>query len=122
MNQAIQVIEAAKDQFLSIVNDSPESALVWKSEANFAMQAVNKNDRAIAAFQSNPQSMRDSVINVASVGLSLNPAYDYAYLVPRDNQICLDIGYQGLIKIATDTGSILWAKAEVSKQPCQYSI
>lgn len=113
MNQAIQVIEAAKDQFLSIVNDSPESALVWKSEANFAMQAVNKNDRAIAAFQSNPQSLRDSVINVASVGLSLNPAYDYAYLVPRDNQICLDIGYQGLIKIATDTGSILWAKAEV---------
>ncbi len=113
MNQAIQVIDKAKSQFQAINQVSPENALVWNSEANFAMQAVHKNDFSMKAFQNNPNSLRDAIINVASIGLSLNPATSYAYLVPRDGAICLDIGYQGLIKIATDTGSIMWAKADV---------
>src|SRR5699024_1726795 len=37
----------------------------------------------------------------------------YAYLVPRDGAIVLDISYKGLIKIATDTGSIMWARADL---------
>src|SRR3546814_4153463 len=52
------------------------------------------------------------MINVASTGLTLNPAHGHAYLVPRDGAIVLDISYKGLIKIATDTGSVLWARAE----------
>ena len=56
---------------------------------------------------------KNAVINVAAVGLSLNPATHYAYLVPRGGKICLDISYRGLIKIATDSGSIKWAKAEL---------
>jgi len=61
----------------------------------------------------NPVSVVNAVINIASVGLSLNPATSYAYLVPRDKAICLDISYQGLIKIATDSGSIMWAKGDL---------
>lgn len=59
------------------------------------------------------QSLCDAVINVAAIGLSLNPALKFAYLVPRDGRCCLDVSYMGLIKIATDTGSIKWAQAEV---------
>jgi hypothetical protein len=33
--------------------------------------------------------------------------------VPRDKAIRLDISYKGLIKIATDTGSVLWARADL---------
>lgn len=112
MSQAIQIIDKAKDQFLKI-QTSQDNMLVWNSEANFAMQAIHKNDFSMKAFKNNPDSLRDAIINVASIGLSLNPATSYAYLVPRDGAICLDIGYQGLIKIATDTGSIMWAKADV---------
>jgi recombination protein RecT len=79
----------------------------------FAMQAIQKNDYIYGIANSAPDSVRNAVINVASIGLSLNPATAYAYLVPRDRRICLDISYQGLIKIATDTGSIRWAKAEL---------
>ncbi len=113
MNQAIDVIDKAKEQFISINEVSPESTLVWKSEANFAMQAIHKNDYTLKAFQANPASLRDAIINVASIGLSLNPATAYAYLVPRDGAICLDISYKGLIKMATDTGSIMWCRADV---------
>ncbi len=113
MSTAIDIIGKAKDQFISINEVSPESTLVWKSEANFAMQAIHKNDYTLKAFQGNPASLRDAIINVASIGLSLNPATAYAYLVPRDGAICLDISYKGLIKMATDTGSIMWCRADV---------
>lgn len=87
--------------------------MAYESESMFAMQAIQKNDYIYGVANNAPDSVRNAVINVASIGLSLNPATAYAYLVPRDKRICLDISYQGLIKIATDTGSIRWAKAEL---------
>ena len=111
--QPIDAIDKAKDQFMSINEVSAESMLIWNSEANFAMQAVYKNDYNLKAAKNDPKSLRDAIINVASIGLSLNPATKYAYLVPRGGSICLDIGYQGLIKMATDTGSIMWCRADV---------
>jgi len=79
----------------------------------FAMQSILKNNRLLKTALENPVSVRNAVVNVAAVGLSLNPATKMAYLVPRDSEVCLDISYMGLIKIATDTGSILWAKADI---------
>lgn len=107
---ALLAIGQAKDRFTEI---SKVTQMAYQSEAMFAMQALQKNDYIWGVANKSPASVRDAVINVASIGLSLNPATSYAYLVPRDNRICLDISYQGLIKIATDTGSIRWAKAEL---------
>ena len=112
-NQAIEVIAEAKKQFTEIIDATPENVLIWKSEANFARQAIMKNDHNWKAAVNNPALLRDAIINVASIGLSLNPATAYAYLVPRDNAICLDVSYKGLIKMATDTGSIMWCRADV---------
>src|SRR5699024_2773328 len=42
-----------------------------------------------------------------------NPAQQHAYLVPRDGKICLDISFRGLVYLATDSGAIKWAKAEL---------
>lgn len=112
-NQALATIGEAKDKFQAIIAESPEINVKWQTESMFAMQAIQKNDYNIAAAQKSPASLRNAIINIASIGLSLNPATAYAYLVPRDGAICLDISYKGLIKIATDTGSILWAKADI---------
>lgn len=106
-----QAIAAAKPKFMQIA--SKEHALLYDKESMFAMQAIVKNNMVLKAALENPVSVRNAVINVAAVGLSLNPATRLAYLVPRDNEVCLDISYMGLIKIATDTGSILWAKADI---------
>ena len=85
----------------------------YDQEASFASQAIKKNSFLMKIADSRPDTLVDSVINIASIGLSLNPATQYAYLVPRDGICCLDISYKGLIKLATDSGSIIWAKADL---------
>lgn len=102
--------------------------LAFKSECQFAKQQLLKNDFSLNAARNNPSALHGAVLNVASIGISLNPALAHAYLVPRspgsakDNQgkwqqkpaeICLDISYRGLVKLATDAGAIKWAKADL---------
>ena len=104
-------IQTARGKFEEIASRS--DLVTYAEESMFAMQQILKNDFTLETAISNPNSLKHAIINVAAVGLSLNPATKFAYLVPRDKEICLDISYMGLIKIATDTGSILWAKAEL---------
>lgn len=87
--------------------------LEYDQEKIFAMQALMKTDFALQVANKNSLSVHLAMLNVAATGLTLNPAYGYAYLVPRDGAIVLDISYKGLLKIATDTGSIMWGRAEV---------
>jgi recombination protein RecT len=89
------------------------SGLEYDKEKIFAMQALMKNEFSMATANKNPLSVRLAMLNVAATGLTLNPAYGYAFLVPRDGAIVLDISYKGLLKIATDTGSIVWGRADV---------
>lgn len=84
-------------------------------EAQFALQLLQGNEYLMKAAQANPSALEYAIINLASIGISLNPALKEAYLVPRGGKICLDISYIGLIKLATDTGSINWVQAEIVK-------
>jgi recombination protein RecT len=97
-----------------------ENLVSWAEESQFATQLLNKNDRLQACV---PASLQESIINVASVGLTLNPSYGYAYLVPenvkvgdkRYNVCQLRISFKGLMKIATDSGGVKWVRAEIVK-------
>ncbi|MFC4727475.1 recombinase RecT [Coralloluteibacterium thermophilus] len=104
-----EAIGAAQKEFVRIAN----GALDYSAEQIFAIQALTKNEFATRVAKQNPVSVELAMLNVAGTGLTLNPAHGYAYLVPRDGAIVLDISYRGLIKIATDTGSIMWARAEL---------
>jgi len=106
------LIESAKDKFIQII-EAEDTGVRYEKESMFAYQALTKSDYIYKVAMSNQNSVINAVINIASVGLTLNPATSYAYLVPREGAICLDISYQGLIKIATDSGSIMWAKADL---------
>lgn len=101
-------LETARQSFLQLA----PSGLKFGDEETFAIQMLTKNDFVFKVANQNPRSVQLAMINVASTGLTLNPAMGYAYLVPRDGQIMLDISYKGLIKIATDAGAIKWARAE----------
>ena len=85
--------------------------LKFESECLFARQQLIKNDYTVSTAQNNPNSLKSAILNVAAIGISLNPAVAHAYLVPRDGSICLDVSYRGLVKLATDSGAIEWAKA-----------
>lgn len=84
--------------------------LEWAQESIFAFQLIAKSDYL---QKTDPMTIRDAVINVATVGLTLNPAHKLAYLVPRDGMCCLDISYMGLLRIATDSGSVRHAAVEL---------
>lgn len=102
-------IADAESQFNEIA--IPDGNLVtYQREASFAMQAVTGSEYL---QKCSPESLRHAVINVASVGLSLSPALKLAYLVPRKGKACLDISYIGLVKIATDSGSVAAAHATI---------
>lgn len=85
--------------------------LKFETECLFAKQQLLKNDYTLRAAQANQNSLKAAILNVAAIGISLNPSSAHAYLVPRDGAICLDISYRGLVKLATDSGAIEWAKA-----------
>lgn len=102
-------IKKAEEKFREVA----ESTVNYERERVFALQALMKTDFAMQTANKNPKSVLLAMINVASTGLTLNPANAYAYLIPRDGSIVLDISYKGLIKIATDTGSIRWGRAEI---------
>jgi phage RecT family recombinase len=80
-----------------------------KKEVSFAIQSINKS----AQLQKcSGESVLQAVLNIANVGLTLNPAAKEAYLIPRwnsltaSNEACLDPSYIGLVKLLTDTGSV----------------
>lgn len=124
MNQAVAVIEPYEDGILSAKADFVSlapSTLNYGDEEIFAMQMLTKNSYSLKIANQNARSVQFAMINVASTGLTLNPAHGYAYLVPRDNAIVLDISYKGLIKIATDAGSIKWVRAECVHEQDEFS-
>jgi recombination protein RecT len=81
----------------------------FKREVSFAMQLASANPYL---QQCTPDSALKAVLNIAQVGLTLNPVKKEAYLVPRwnsklqQNEVCLDPSYMGLIKLATDSGIV----------------
>ena len=113
----VKAIDVAKDRFVSLSGNEK----TFQREALFAMQMLAKNDFSMSTANRNPGSVRMAMLNVASTGLTLNPANGYAYLVPRDGAIVLDISYKGLIKIATDAGSITWARADLVHEADEFT-
>lgn len=110
------IVHQAMPQFERISRQN--NLVVWQEESQFAIQSIQKN--SLLAKCTIP-SVQNAIINVAAVGLTLNPADQYAYLVPeynkqlKANECQLRISFKGLVKIATDSGSIKWAKAEIVK-------
>ena len=109
MNNQLATIE---DNVYHVIPQATElakthSAINVSAEQNYAIQQLYKNDMAAKTAQSNPVSVQNAILNLSSIGISLNPALKHAYLVPRDGAICLDVSYMGLMHLAQEIGSIL---------------
>ena len=112
------VIHAVKPQFQTMA--AAHKSVQWDAECNYAIQQVYKSDFAAKIARQNPVSVQNAVLNIAAIGLTLNPALKYAYLVPRDNMICLDVSYMGLMHLAQDTGSVLWSQCKLVHENDNY--
>lgn len=91
-----------QDKILQLI-DKPS----FIREVAFASQILSTNDKLRECSQS---SILQSIYNVATTGLSLNPVLKYAALTPRyvkGGWTCiLSPQYQGLVKLITDSGSV----------------
>lgn len=113
-----QELEPIKKRMSELVNKD-----ILEREVSFAMQAIN----ASSGLQNcSKESLQKAVYNIALTGLSLNPVLKYAYLIPRwsrDGSVAvLEPSYQGLIKLLTDTGSIVAIYAHVVNEGDEFDV
>lgn len=90
-----------------------DNSITWQKEQQFAIQAFQKNDYLAKVAMANPSSAQNAIINVAAIGITLNPAAKLAYLVPRDGGVHLDISYMGLLHLAQVSGAIQWGQCRL---------
>jgi phage RecT family recombinase len=98
-------LDVIKPRFIELTNEQ-----TFIKECSFATQHFNRNDYLNKATT---ESKLEAVMNIAMIGLTLNPVLKLAYLVPRSVKVegkyvikChLEPSYQGLVKLITDTGS-----------------
>jgi len=106
----VQFVNQQEPLFKGAVSDQ---SVQWAKESQFAIQLFQRSDYLAKAAFGNPTSAQNAIINVAAIGISLNPASKLAYLVPRDNMVCLDISYMGLLHIAQAAGVIRWGQCKL---------
>lgn len=97
-----------------------DQSITWQKEMQFAIQAFQKNEYLAKTATSNPVSAQNAIINLAAIGITLNPAAKLAYLVPRDGMVCLDVSYMGLLHLAQSTGAIKWGQCKLVHQGDTY--
>ncbi|QCT21807.1 DNA recombinase [Jejubacter calystegiae] len=110
---SFSIVEFVKQQEPLFVGALTDQAVTWAKESQFAIQLFQKNDYLAKTAISNPTSAQNAIINVAAIGITLNPASKLAYLVPRDGSVCLDISYMGLLHLAQSAGCILWGQCKL---------
>lgn len=102
-----------RDYFESIKEDYLKVASVTEGEflkeIGFAIQQINKTPMLQKASR---LSIYAAIMNVAQIGLSLNPISQYTYLIPRYNrnsqlvEAALEPSYKGLMKLLTDSKTV----------------
>lgn len=94
-----------------------------RKEAAYAVQIMERN-RQLQEVAG--KSLYDAMINIASTGLTLNPALKLAYLVPRRERghwvACLQPSYMGMIKLCTDPGGVLSISAGIVYEGDDYEV
>ena len=117
MINQIQVVEGlikqCEPKFNQVSAFSESTQNAFSRESQFAMQIMGANDFLAKTAVNNQASLINAVVNVAAIGISLNPAEKEAYLVPRNGAVYLDISYVGLMRLATDTGQIAWVQSDI---------
>ena len=110
MSNLVEYISNQEGLFLPVISDE---SVVWEKEKQFAIQAIQANSYLASIAEKNNASLQNALINIASIGISLNPALKHAYLVPRKGGVCLDLSYMGLLHLAQSSGVILWGQCKI---------
>lgn len=98
---------------------APIDSVTWAREKEHVLALIKRSKDLKKAI---PETIAQSILQAASMGLSLNPALQQCYLIPRKTKrgdpnapiICYPSpSYRGLSKICMDSGLIVQIRAEV---------
>lgn len=106
----VEFVGSQQQMFNERISDEK---ITFAKESQFAIQALQANSFLHGVAAKNQASLQNAIVNIAQIGISLNPANKHAYLVPRKGAVCLDISYRGLLHIAQSSGSILWGQCKL---------
>lgn len=100
----LETFEPIRDRFIALGYNEQQ----FNREASFAAMIINGSEQL---QECTTGSKLAAVMQVANIGLSLNPVRKEAYLVTRyirgkGKVAHLEPSYQGLVKLITDTGSV----------------
>jgi recombination protein RecT len=99
-------IKSVKDVFAALPSQFNEMKMEGRRvtvELGFAAQIIRANTQL---SKCDPKTIYDAVVYSARIGLTLNPAQGLAYLVPRKDKCCLDVGYKGWRATLVSYGAI----------------
>lgn len=110
----METLEITSKEFYSKIRpqwieQSKSDEATFAKEISFAIQLAIKNPYLKNCEQT---SVLRAIMNVAQIGLTLNPILKYAYLIPRYNgktkqlECALEPSYIGLSKLATDSKAV----------------
>lgn len=108
------IIKAQENNFHELTAN--HQAVTFKKECEFALQLLQKNSFLAKVAEKDQLGLEQAIKQIASIGVSLNPALKHAYLVPRGGNVVLDVSYMGMVNLAVESGSLKWAKAEVVRR------
>ena len=98
-----------------------------KSETSFALQIINEPKNSFLR-KCDKNSIVKSIINIAQVGLTLNPVAREAYLIPRYSKYLkgyechLEPSYVGIVKLITDAGSVTSIQTNLVYEKDEFSL
>lgn len=112
-------VEGCQQQFINV---SVDEQIKFEREAQFALQIISSNAYTMSLAMSNKASLKNAILNLSAIGITLNPAQKLCYLVPRNKSIVLDISYMGLMHIAQQTGAITWCQSQIVRANDKFEI
>lgn len=98
-------------------NKTNRSGLDFDTEIAYMMAVVERNHldkKASVKLSRAPiDSLRDAIIQVSRIGLTLNPVLSLAYITPESGKAKYSVSYQGLINLMIDFGMVRSVYAEI---------
>lgn len=90
-----------------------KNGLSAEEEFAFVWTIFTSNLSLLGKACNAPEQLKRALMTGAGIGLTLDPARQYAYLVVRRGKLIYDVGYRGLVKLAVDEGLVRHVKPEL---------
>ena len=110
------VDDAVRRAAMMFNRSSTVDSLKWASEREHVKSVIAKSKKLQQCL---PVTIYQSILQTASMGLTVNPVQQHCFLIPRragsdGPMICYPSpGYRGLIHMCMDSGQIIQIRAEV---------